>query len=223
MRNANRSGTLHPSAGGGNVIQPVARQRTAGRDDGGERTARTHYAGHQRVAARNRSGALSVSDVIYFPRHRHNGIGLTGQRLCSWHRADRGIGGINAVPTGAHSGKGKDFGGIAANGGRFKGKNLVAKAGAEHQRAHGHRAQRPGLSCRHRAFNRPTHRLGARRGQRADVNQQGIGNPGKLLSFFGLNHHRRGCAKRQQHVSREGLYDIVGHAMGKRRTGTEMM
>jgi hypothetical protein len=111
-------------------IHPQAAATLSSRSPGSEQlaattaesAARSHHARHQRIAARNRSGALPVSDVIHFAGDHHNGIGLTGQRLCSWHRAGRGIGGINAAPAGAHSGKGKDFGGIAANGGRFQGR-----------------------------------------------------------------------------------------------------
>ena len=44
-----------------------------------------------------------------------------------------------------------------------------------------------------------------------------------LLGLFGLDHHRRGCAKRQQNVGRKGLYDVIGHTMGQRRTGSEVV
>ncbi len=99
----------------------------------------------------------------------------------------------------------------------------MAKTGAERQGAHRHRVQRPGFACRHCTFNRPAHRLGAGRGEGTDVNQQRIGHPGKLLGLFGFNYHCRRSAKRQQNVGGKGLYDIVGHTVRKRRTGSEVM
>ena len=175
------------------------------------------------ITAGYRSGTLPVRDVVHLAGDHHNRIDLPGQRLGSRHRAGGGIGRIDAAPARAHPGEGKDFGSIAANGGRFQGKDLMAKPGAERQGAHGNRVQRPGFACRYRTFNSTTHRLGARRGQRANVNQQRIGYRGKLLGLFGLDHHRRRCAKRQQNVGRKGLYDVIGHTMGQRRTGSEVM
>ncbi len=99
----------------------------------------------------------------------------------------------------------------------------MAKTGAKRQRADCNRIERPGFACRHSAFNRPAHRLGARCGECADVDKHRIRKRGKLLGFFGFNHHRRGSAKRQQNVGRKGLHDIVGHTVRERGMGSELM
>ena len=100
---------------------------------------------------------------------------------------------------------------------------MLAKTGAERQRANRDGVQNPGCARGYRALNSPTHRLGARRGERANVDEQGIGKRGKLFRFLGFDHHCRGSTEREQNVGGEGLHDIVGHTVRERGTGSELM
>lgn len=100
---------------------------------------------------------------------------------------------------------------------------MLAKTGAERQRANRNRIQNPGCARGYSALNSPTHRLGARCGECTHVDEQSIGKRGKLFRFLGFDHHCRGSAQREQHIGGEGLHDIVGHTVRERGTGSELM
>ncbi len=170
----------------------VARQRAARRHNGRKRaSARSHYARHQRIAARYRAGALPVSDVITTsPVTTTTALVWRASACAAGTALAAVIGCINAAPARAHSGKGKNFGGIAANGSRFLGKDLMAKRVRNVRAPAANRGPASRACLQPPRFLLPTHRLGTRRGQPTNVNQQRIGDAGKLFSLFGLNHHR---------------------------------
>jgi len=65
-------------------------------------------------------------------------------------------------------------------------------------------------------LHRRQHGVTAIAGQRADVDQQGVSHGGELRGLIRIEHHGGRGVERQQDISGDVLYHVVGHAVHQR-------